>query len=135
MTLADDTTKETVCMLSASRAKAQTKAMAKEIVLNADLLDTTKGNAPTSRRSKARARDSQENATTAATKGNPHGSARKARKEESHKARETVTKGRVKDAVGEGACGRSTEKNLKQIGDGSRMRTSHGASIQLERGK
>ena len=120
-------------MPSASKAKA--KAKAKETVIIADRLDTTQGNAPTSQRARARARDSKENVTTSARKGIPRGSARKARNEESQKEKQTVTKGKVTDGVGERASGKSTEKNLKEIGNGTRRRKSQGASIQLERRK
>ena len=53
----------------------------------------------------------------------------------SQKEKETVTKRKVKDGVGERAFGKSTEKNLKEIGNESRRRKSQGASIQLERRK
>ena len=46
----------------------------------------------------------------------PQWSAKKARKEESQKGNETVTKGKVKDRIGERAFGKSTKKNLKEIG-------------------
>ncbi len=101
-------------MPSVTNSKAEAKA--NETVMIADRLRATEGYAPTSQRARARARDSKETVTSAARKGIPHGSARKARKEESQKENETVTKGKVKDRIGERAFGKSTKKNLKEIG-------------------
>ncbi len=126
-TKTEDTTKETVCMPSASKAKAK----AKEIFTSAGRLDATQGDAPTSQSARARARDSKENVTIAAREGIPHGNARNAKKEESQKEKVTVTKGRAKDGVGERASGKSTEKNLKEIRHGNRRRKNQGAPIQL----
>ncbi len=72
-------------MLSASRAKAKAKAQVKETAILADRRDTTRENAPTSQKEKARARDFKDSVTIAARKGIQHRSARNARKEESRK--------------------------------------------------
>ncbi len=64
-TLAEDTTKETVRMPSASKAKASARAKANETDRIVDHLGATQGNAPTSRRARAKARDSNENVTSA----------------------------------------------------------------------
>jgi hypothetical protein len=91
--------------------------------------------APASQRARARARDSEENVALAARKGIPRGNAREARKEESQREQETVTKEKVKDGVGEKTFGKSMGKNLKEIGGGTRRRTSQAAPSQLQRRK
>ncbi len=91
--------------------------------------------APISRRAKARAKDSKEDVTTAAQKDIPQGDARNSKKEGSQKDKETITKGMVKDGVGEKAFGMSTGKTPKEIGSKSswRRRSLLEASSRLER--
>ena len=78
----------------ASRAKAKAKAKANEIVIITDHRDTTQGNAAISKKEKAKAKDSKETVTTAAREGIPHGSVRKARKEESQRKRRQLQRTR-----------------------------------------
>ncbi len=58
--MAEDMTKDAVCTPSVSKAKARTKAKAKETVKIVDRLGLTQGGAPTSQGAGARAKDSKE---------------------------------------------------------------------------
>ncbi len=87
--------KETVCTPPFGfKGKGRAKAKAKEIVIIAHRQDTTQRSAPARQKENVKARDSKE---SAARKGIPQRSARKARKEASQKGTETATKGKVKD--------------------------------------
>ncbi len=111
-TLAEDTIKEMVCMPSDSRATAQARAKASYI---SDRRDTTQSNATFSPKEKARARDSKESVTTVARKGILHGSARKARNEESRKGQEPDTKLQVKDGVGRRHVASRRRRNPRRL--------------------
>ncbi len=62
------------------------------------------------KKERAMASDSKESVMIAARNDIPHGSARKERKEESRKGKETSTKDKVKDGVVEKASGETTEE-------------------------
>ena len=104
-TRVEDTTKEMVSMHSTSKVKARAKA--KETVTIVDHQGITQESAPTRKSAKAKARDSKENVPIAARRVIPQGSAPKAKKEESQKEKETVTKEKAKDrGVGEREFGK-----------------------------
>ncbi len=88
----EDTTKETVSMPSRSRAKAKAKEKARETVIIAERLGTTRESVPIRKRAKAKAKVSNENVTTVGKKATPQESARRAKMEERPKEKETVTK-------------------------------------------
>ncbi len=73
----EDTTKETVFMLSASKARAK----ANEIVTIVDRQSVTQESALTRRRVRAQARDSKDNVSIAAKKGHPARELRNTNKE------------------------------------------------------
>ena len=79
----------------------------------------TQESAPTHEIVKNKAMSSKDNVTTAARRAIPQGSAQKAKKEESQKEKETVTRGKAKDrGDGEKEFGKWMEKNLKETGGG-----------------
>ncbi len=81
-TSAKDTTRKE-CVRSVSKAKVRAKAQANEIVRLASRRAAFQGNAPASKRARARARDSKDNVTLAVKLVIPNESARRAKKEES----------------------------------------------------
>ena len=95
-TQAEDMIKEMVCTPWISRAKAKTKARAREIVIAADRLDITRENVRTHKRAKARARGSKESVITVVRRAIPRGNAPRAKGGKA-KEKETVTKEKVKE--------------------------------------
>ncbi len=101
----EDTTKEMVSTLLASKAKA--RAQANQIVTSADRRGLFPESTPTNREAQTRAVESKGNATLAVKRAIPQGSARKAKTETNRKEKETHTKGKAKDrGVGAEACGK-----------------------------
>ncbi len=106
----EETIKETVLTHSASKARAK----AKEIVTLADRPGIARESAHTCPRSahacqkaRAKAKDCKESVTSAVRRVILQESARRAKKEESQKGKETVTKEKAKDrGVGERKFGR-----------------------------
>ncbi len=128
-TLEEDTTKGSVCSFGC-KGKGKSKGKGKGDRLNCDSRGHYSRECPYQPQGKAI--DSKEDVATAAREGIPHGSAQEARNQESHKKKEKVTDIKVKYGVVENAFGKSTEKNLKEIGSWTRRRKSQGPSNQLD---